>query len=86
MVVVLTTPSFRVPSNVQLAHLGSDMSAECLTRPMYVLKSYCEAGRSREPGNEDVMVSIGAQRGAMRAAKSPRACNKVLKYGSCSCG
>jgi hypothetical protein len=35
-----------------LSHLGSDMSAECLTRPQYVERSYCEAGRSRFPGRE----------------------------------
>jgi hypothetical protein len=41
---------------LRLPYLGSEMSAECLTRPQYVLKSYLEAGISRLPGNEDDIV------------------------------
>lgn len=37
---------------IQCPHLGSDMSAACLTRPKYVLRSYCETGSSRLPGSE----------------------------------
>ena len=34
------------------------MSAECLTRPQYVPRSYCEAGSSRFPGSEaDIATS-----------------------------
>src|SRR5277367_4865630 len=33
-------------------HLGSAICADCFTRPQYVDKSYCEAGRSRLPGND----------------------------------
>lgn len=39
------------------AHLGSERSAECLTRPQYVLRSYCDAGRSRFPGKEADIVA-----------------------------
>lgn len=36
------------------------MSAACLTRPQYVLRSYLEAGNSRLPGNEaDIDSSCG---------------------------
>lgn len=38
------------------SYLGSDMSADCFTRPQYVDRSYREAGRSRLPGNEADMV------------------------------
>lgn len=34
------------------SHLGSAMSAECFTRPQYVLRSWREAGRSLLPGRE----------------------------------
>lgn len=33
-------------------YLISAISADCRTRPQYVERSYCEAGRSRFPGNE----------------------------------
>ena len=33
-------------------HLGSAMSADCLTRPQYVDRLYWDAGRSLFPGNE----------------------------------
>ena len=33
-------------------YLGSDISAECLTLPQYVLRSYRDTGRSRRPGIE----------------------------------
>ena len=33
-------------------HLGSAISADCWTRPQYVLRSYREAGNSRLPGND----------------------------------
>ena len=32
------------------------MFAECMTRPQYVLRSYCEAGSSRLPGSEADMT------------------------------
>ncbi len=41
------------------SHLGSEMSAECRTRPQYVLRSYCDAGNSRLPGSEEVMRACG---------------------------
>jgi hypothetical protein len=40
-----------------VSHLGSDMLAECCTRPQYVPRSYCETGKSRLPGNEDVILT-----------------------------
>lgn len=43
----------------QLSHLGSDIVAECWTRPQYVLRSYWETGRSRLPGSEDVILCEG---------------------------
>lgn len=35
-----------------LSHLGSDRSIECLTRPQYVFKSYCDDGKSLLPGRD----------------------------------
>ena len=40
------------------SHLGSAISADCFTRPQYVLRSYWEAGRSRCPGREADMVAV----------------------------
>lgn len=40
----------------KVSHLGSETSAQCRTRPQYVLRSYWDAGKSRVPGNEDVMA------------------------------
>lgn len=34
------------------------MSADCLTRPQYVDRLYCELGRSRLPGSEADMVEV----------------------------
>lgn len=56
MVVVLTTPARKESFVAQLSHLGSDIVADCFTRPQYVLRSYCEVGRSRFPGSEDVIL------------------------------
>lgn len=33
------------------------MPAVCLTRPQYVLRSYCDSGSSRLPGMEDDMLA-----------------------------
>ena len=51
--------SFQDSSNLYVSvclfvcpHLGSAISADCLTRPQYVLKSYFDAGKSRLPGSE----------------------------------
>ena len=38
-----------------MSHLGSEILAECRTRPQYVPRSNWDTGRSRLPGNEDVM-------------------------------
>jgi hypothetical protein len=56
-VVVLTTPKSRqeIRSVHNVSHLGSEILAECRTRPQYVLRSNCDTGRSRLPGKEDVM-------------------------------
>lgn len=40
----------------QCSHLGSVMPAVCLTRPQYVLRSYCDSGSSRLPGSEADML------------------------------
>jgi hypothetical protein len=37
---------------------GSAIWADCSTRPQYVERSYCEAGRSREPGREEDMIVV----------------------------
>jgi hypothetical protein len=56
--VALTTPSIAKEVFVaQLSHLGSEILAECITRPQYVLRSNWEDGRSRLPGSEDVMLA-----------------------------
>jgi hypothetical protein len=47
-----------------LSHLGSAICADCFTLPQYVERSYCEAGRSREPGREADMVVVGMVDGA----------------------
>lgn len=38
------------------SHLGSVMPVVCLTRPQYVLRSYCDSGSSRLPGREADML------------------------------
>jgi hypothetical protein len=40
-----------------ISHLGSVMLAVCLTRPQYVLRSYCDSGSSLLPGIEADMLS-----------------------------
>jgi hypothetical protein len=64
-----------------IPHLGSDISAACLTRPQYVLRSYCEIGSSRLPGNEadiirpspeNIQLSVAPQNQA-RTAHTPAA-------------
>jgi hypothetical protein len=41
------------------SHLGSDMLAQCLTRPQYVLRSNRDSGSSRLPGIEaDILSSL----------------------------
>ena len=47
---------FAERTEINPPHLGSEMFAECMTRPQYVLRSYCEAGSSRLPGSEADMV------------------------------
>jgi hypothetical protein len=54
------------------------MSAECFTRPQYVLRSYWETGRSRFPGRDEVMVCV--KRGG-RGRESPRAHISLLDLG-----
>lgn len=40
-------------------HLGSEISAAWRTRPQYVFRSYCDAGRSRLPGiDADMAASL----------------------------
>lgn len=39
------------------SHLGSVMPAVCLTRPQYVLRSYCDSGSARLPGSEADMFA-----------------------------
>lgn len=46
----------KIEKSMGVSHLGSDISAECLTRPQYVERSYWEAGRSRFPGKEADMA------------------------------
>ena len=50
---------------LSISHLGSDISADCLTRPQYVERSYCDAGRSRAPGREDDMMGEPLRKGAV---------------------
>jgi hypothetical protein len=38
--------------SVQLTDLGSDISADCLTLPQYVERSYWDVGSSLLPGKE----------------------------------
>ena len=61
MAVALTTTSAQgiVFAHAQLSHLGSDIAAECWTRPQYVLRSYWETGKSRLPGSKDVILCEG---------------------------
>lgn len=47
------------PEQFVFSHLGSVMPAVCLTRPQYVLRSYCDSGSSRLPGMEDDMLARG---------------------------
>ena len=44
-------------ASIERSHLGSVMPAVCLTRPQYVLRSYCESGSARLPGREADMVA-----------------------------
>lgn len=46
-----------------VSHLGSVMPAVCLTRPQYVLRSYCESGSSRLPGMEADMLTWALEAG-----------------------
>lgn len=46
------------------SHLGSAICADCLTRPTYVERSYCDAGRSRDPGSEADMGTGDVYRAA----------------------
>lgn len=39
-------------------YLGSAISADCRTRPQYVERSYCDAGKSRFPGKEADILNI----------------------------
>ena len=51
-------PGEEVLHNVsaQVTDLGSAISADCLTLPQYVERSYRDAGSSRHPGNEADML------------------------------
>ena len=51
----------RLKQSMRVSHLGSDISADCLTRPQYVERSYWEAGRSRLPGKEADMARLEAR-------------------------
>ncbi len=53
-----TIPGEEVLRNVsaQLTDLGSAISADCLTLPQYVERSYCDAGSSLLPGKEADML------------------------------
>lgn len=60
--------------STRVSHLGSAIWADCLTRPQYVLRSYCDAGRSRAPGREaDMAACIGYPRGNGSLGKSAEA-------------
>jgi hypothetical protein len=50
---------FAERTEINPPHLGSEMFAECMTRPQYVPRSYCEAGSSRLPGSEADMMMLG---------------------------
>lgn len=52
------------PGAFVVSHLGSVMPAVCLTRPQYVLRSYCDSGSSRLPGREADIFGAGAWGGA----------------------
>jgi hypothetical protein len=54
------------------------MSAECFTRPQYVLRSYWETGRSRFPGRDEVMMCV---RRGCQSRKSTRVHNGLLDLG-----
>lgn len=60
----LPGPSSRLRQDLRprafvVSHLGSVMPAVCLTRPQYVLRSYCDSGSSRLPGREaDMLTSM----------------------------
>lgn len=49
-------PIAGITSISSLSYLGSVMVAVCLTRPQYVLRSYCDSGGSRFPGKEADMA------------------------------
>ena len=49
---------FAERTEINPPHLGSEMFAECMTRPQYVLRSYCEAGSSRLPRSEADMTML----------------------------
>lgn len=58
----LPGPSSRLRQSLRprafiVSHLGSVMPAVCLTRPQYVLRSYCDSGSSRLPGMEADMLA-----------------------------
>lgn len=51
--------TMRAPERIACCpYLGSAISADCLTRPQYVERSYGDAGKSRLPGREDVILSL----------------------------
>lgn len=46
------------PSDETSSVRGSEMSIDCRTRPQYVERSYSDAGRSRWPDMEEVMLLV----------------------------
>ena len=60
-----------------ISHLGSDISADCFTRPQYVERSYCDAGRSRVPGREEDMERKPLRQGAIGEVGGKRATRAI---------
>jgi len=66
-----------------VSHLGSDMFAECCTRPQYVPRLNCETGRSRLPGSEDVMLTECEGVGTAIEAKQASTARGFAKMSVC---
>ena len=70
-----------------VSHLGSDMFAECCTRPQYVPRLYCETGRSRFPGSEDVILTgckgVGTAIEARQASTARGFARMSVRVGKC---
>lgn len=63
------------------------MPAVCLTRPQYVLRSYCDSGSSRLPGREADMLARGLEQLVLLLflLSSPLCFGTVAMAGLSSC-